>query len=437
MISGLELKKIRKQLGLTQKNVSTNNLSPNLLSMIETNQVELTPQKALMLYKKYIEISLIKNIQITLDFDYLLSQSGEYIILKKAFGICSKLNLSLQNNERVSLLELEDYVSFARSKEIGLLRYFILSNSAEMLNQNSEPLKEQWLTEALDTLKWFSFKDIHHLYEKTLKLLNPLCFNYKGFEKINAYTIFLIDKLNENHLQVDPNLYYNVSLYYSNQKKYTDAYKYFIQYEEKITHLSMNDKFDNLILKSVILSQTHQANEAFNLLELGLKWLEGLEDPCFINYKAIILGNIIYESIVHNFNPYLSKLALYVKELEKIIPTLNLFQVQKRSLYTNLSIGCTKIKALEKSQMYLKMAFEASDSSEEKFNVLHNYLSVCEFNDLDVRLIDSILTIHLNELNLTNREHFLLVLLELVLKTEHEYVHLLITKYIDQLKKKN
>lgn len=432
-----ELKKIRKQLGLTQKDVSTNNLSPNLLSMIETDQVELTPQKALMLYKKYTEVALIKGIDITLDFDLLLSQSTEYAILKKAFNICSKLNVNLQNNQNVSLLELEEYVSFAHSHEIGLFKYFIYTKSAELLIEDSEPLKERWLTEALDILKWYSFKDIHFLYAKTLKLLTKVCFNYRGFEKLTAYTLFLIEQLIENHIQVDSDLYYNVSLFYSNQKKYTDAYKYFIQYEEKATLLSMTEKFDNLILKSVILNQIHQVNEAFKLYEIGLKWLDGLHEETFLTYKALILSNIIYESIVHNFNPYLSKLTFYLNELEELVKSTSLLQVQKRSVYTNLAIGCSKVKSTDKSQNYLKKAFEASVSSDEKFIIIHDYLSTCEINDLDMNLIDEILKIDLKALSITNREHFLLILLEIALKTEHEYARFMLTKYINQLKEKH
>ena len=85
------IKEAREKLGIYKRDLAGENLSKNLLSNIEAGKTNLTPQKALMLYRRFLEISLKKEIFIEVDFDELLYNNDEYNRLKEANSICKML----------------------------------------------------------------------------------------------------------------------------------------------------------------------------------------------------------------------------------------------------------------------------------------------------------------------------------------------------------
>lgn len=433
-MDGKALKNIRKQLGLTQKDVATMNMSPNLISMIETNQVELTPQKALMLYRKYVEVSLIKAIPIDLNFDGLLKETQAYLALKKAYHICMQLNESLSNGESLSLVELEMFVSFAHRNDVGLASYFILVGAANCLDDAFASEKEKWLTDALEFLKWYPFEEVHDLYAKCLNDVTRTCFKDVYMDKLIGYTKYLIDQLNAHDMVVNQNLYYNVSLFYTQRKAYEEAYAYFMKYEEKVTHNTTQEKLEDLIQKGILHCQTNRVADGLALYQYGLKWLHGNKTEDLVRYRAMLLSNIIYEACTYKIDPYFSELNHYIQKLREIEDEVVQYPMQLRSIYTNLGLGYLQLKDYHKASQYCSKSLEIVTSDDEKYEVLNSFYALGKQTYIVPDFVEGLTSLDYNKLSHHNKEGLLMLLVEVALNPQFNDSHSMLTRYIIQLR---
>lgn len=433
-MDGKVLKNIRKQLGLTQKDVATMNMSPNLISMIETNQVELTPQKALMLYRKYVEVSLIKAIPIDLNFDGLLKETPAYQALKKAYHICIQLNENMSNGEHLSLVELEMFVSFAHRNDVGLATYFILVGAAKCLDEPFASEKEKWLTDALEFLKWYPFEEVHDLYAQCLKEVTCTCFKDVYMEKLIGYTKYLIEQLNVHEMIVDNNLYYNVSVFYTQIKAYEEAYAYFMMYEEKVTHSTTQEKLEDLIQKGILHCQTNRVADGLALYQYGLKYLHGNKTEELVKFKAMLLSNIIYEACIHKIDPYFSELKHYIQNLRDIEDDVIRYPMQLRSIYTNLGLGYLQLKDFHKASLYCAKSLEMVTSNDEKYMVLNSFYTLGKETYIVPDFVEGLISLNYNKLSHHNKEGFLMLLVEVALNPQFNDSHSTLTRFITQLR---
>lgn len=429
------LKKIRNQLGLTQKDVADNNLSPNMLSTIETGKSSLTKQKALLLYKKYIEASFTKNISIDIDFDDLLSKNIEYQKYKMANDICSMLRDRVEHKDELSELQLEEYVKFALKTKIGLMRYFILIYSSQLLNEKNKTLKMQWCYKALDFLRWKDFSKISRLYKKALDIVKLLAFREHEYIKLIDYYEFYIQKMMENEEFVKSDIYFNLALFYLNIGDYYSAKTFFDNYKEIAKNVSIENKIEDLITEAVILFKTDEKKESIKLHKMGLKWIEEIGDKNLLYSKLIILSNLILYSIKYNYEVDKDDLMGYTTESYNILNKIFDSVSQKSRIMCSIALGFDYLGDIESSTILFKRAIRFSSTDSTKVERVYDFYNYSKNKVLNELIAETMLSIQFDKLSRKDKNMYMLLLLKMTHDTNlSEYKEELLKK-IDNIEK--
>ena len=152
------------------------------------------PSKALIIYRKCIEIAWTKDVTLELNFDDILKDNDEYNSLKKAHLICSTLKEMQDINDTPDADQLIEFTVFAKENNIGLMRFFILYYCGLLLGKIDEKrLQCKVLFEALDFLKWLKRSEIIGLYEDCLKAVLIPAYRLSEYEKLIHYSNLILE----------------------------------------------------------------------------------------------------------------------------------------------------------------------------------------------------------------------------------------------------
>lgn len=358
---GEMIKKARKMLKLNQTALTNNNISTAAVSDIEKNKVNLVPTKALMIYETLIIASIDLNIEIELDFDDILSDNIKYQQLKQAWKIVLELKSDLEGNIQTSEFELEKYRLLAIRNDIGILKYFILREIAEVSSKNKSYFVKV-LFNALDYLKWENFKTVYEKFDSTLKLVTSSAYQARRLDELINYYEYEKERLFELGMKIEPRIFFNLSLFYEDMLDYNMASKYLERYLEYKTLLCTEDYYDALLGKARLCTKLKKVEEGIKLYDNILLNLSSMD---FKKQQSIALSNILYNIPKLKTKANFDKVESYITQLTDLISDVVVERMFPSKIYLNTAIGYSYINQADACLEYLAKAFSLSKSSSE------------------------------------------------------------------------
>lgn len=426
---GQMIRVARKKLSLNQSDLANNKISRTLISEIEKGNTSLVTSKALLIYKKIIEESYLQKTDVVLDFDSVLKNNFEYIQLKQGEEILSILTKANKEEKNISTFELENYRVFALKSQIGMFKYYIFREIALNAKEDTH-FKTKVLFNALDFLKWNDFEKVYRKYDETLKEVTSLAYKEGLIEELIHYYEYQKDGLIELKEFIEPRIYYNLALFNELLRNYEIAYRYLNTYLDHSSSLKPSDYYDALLGIPRLSTKAGNYEKGIKQYEELLSRIIGDE---FLKQRSIIFSNILFNipKLEKRFETH--KIKTYLEELMNILPEVIDQRDFPSELMVNIAIGHALLENNSQANDFIKKAFEYTDTSELKANVIVDAFNNIEKIDIDF-IVKKIKDISIDAL--PRKDKFMLVLLKLqkrLYKENKKKSIEILDDYIDEL----
>lgn len=429
---GKLIKDTREALGLFQKDLSNEHLSRNLLSNIELGKTNLMPAKALIIYKKCLEVAFDKQLPMTLNFDELLGDNLEYANLKLAYVIYNDLSEMMANTNSASfdMALVQRHVHFAKEKNIGMLRYFILELCGDLFGKyDNKFLQCDAYLSALGYLKWARPETVIHYFKTCYdKVLIP-AYNLEKYDSLIHYLWILIDFQAEVYQEIDPSNYYNLGLFYKVNGDFDKASQYIDQYLNTAVNLKKSIFIDCNILKASMLSTSGDCTGACEIYHHILHTY--VEDE--FNYqKSICHSNTINCIIKNNVTNKEILITTSIQHLIELHDRVLDKTVSVNRLYSNIGQGYAYLLDFKNAKKFFLKSYNSIELDPGRSKIIEllseSYDTYIALDDVDM-IIGIILNIDYSSISEKNRSAFMLLLLKLQM---HLYTNELYSQYKNQ-----
>lgn len=353
--AGEKLKDIRKRYKIKQYELSGNELTRNMISMIETNKAGLTKNTAEILLKNIYRLCEKKSIPCDVTLEYLL-ESDEIQAKKICDSFIKLLNSNpskvFENEFETSLSEIQKLLDTYKLRDKKLTIYLKLSD----IYNNSRDFYKAYLY----SLRAFeNYNDLFNnpeLINLIIKLTN-YCNRLKKYkEALNFSKLAYIYMPN---LPKDKayKLKFNTIRAYKNLKDYDLALKTIDEIENSFKEKLNSDsteKISILIFKANCLCEKKFFIDS---LQIQKRILELTEDN--VELHLVTLCNIIeiYTKIndSQKLKEYIDRSIFYLKEYDKLKN-----KIYSSEIYNTIGLGYYAINKFETSKLYFNKALSES-----------------------------------------------------------------------------
>ncbi|WP_074350933.1 helix-turn-helix transcriptional regulator [Proteiniborus sp. DW1] len=401
---GQNLKRIRKDLGLRQHQIAGEDITRNLISLIENDKATLYDTAANIMARNINKIMSEKNLNIFIKPEDLLNPK-RYNARKKADTYIERLEDDLINKKfDIKSNELNEIEAFLNEWDLTDKKVKIYELLGDIFYASNNSNKEYYYYfKALESS--YDFPNMKGRYKIALKLVFNCIVTGKCDEAINLCKYML---LSQNDI---PDMYKGVFYYNS-----ALAYKKLKEYDNCLNNLDIAKKYiddtsDNfkkiLMLEGISYYETKNYNKALVSYEKFLEILgetNRFDEICatYINIVQIHIKRNDKESILKYFDkimttlPYIDDDSFYLTEIY--------YEISNVFLYLN---------NYEESEKYLNTAL-ASSKKFGMHNLYKKFLGklmelYINTNSLD-KLSDLLKTIDDEIINIRFKEDFILVL---------------------------
>lgn len=393
--AGEKLKDIRKRYKIKQYELSGNELTRNMISMIETNKAGLTKNTAEILLKNIHRLCEEKSINCDVTLEYLLE--SDEIQAKKICDDFIKLlnsnpNKVLEDEFQTSLSEIQKLLDTYKLRDKKLTIYLKLSDIFDDCRD--------FYKAYLYSLRAFeNYNDLFNNPEliDLIIRITYYCNHLKKYkETINFQKLAYIYMSN---LPEDKayKLKYNTIKAYKNLRDYDSALKTIDEIEytfkEKLNSDSI-EKISIMIFKANCLSEKKLFIDS---LQIHRKILELTKDD--VELHLVTLCNIIevYTKIndSQKLKEYIDKSIFYLKEYDKLEN-----KIYSSEIYNIIGLGYYAISKFEMSKLYFNKALNEAKKYKDVDIITSSFeklLSIAiqnnckdEVNDLKNQLIELI-----------------------------------------------
>lgn len=350
---GKKLKQLRKKYGITQNELTRNGLKRTTLSMIETENNNLTPKTGALITQNINEILEERGIDERIDLEYLL-ESIESQIEQKLLEYIEQLD---NDEELVSdVLEKINYykyqlkssiVIFDISKKVGDI-YFKQGRYFEAL--------VSYTTIFEHLLDVYEKRDIHLIFSSIFNCL--ACYYYLRRHKESLGFYKLIEKIIDSFTRTEKFLL--LKLYLATKmelEEYNDCL-------EKLDEVNRKYKMDTMEELELIIIEAEcnlKMKNYYNAKEL-LDFIKKEDDIKLVLF-AKIKEAIIYADI--SDIPNLEKSIDFINEEMDLVDEKNIY---KKELYYDYALCLLKLNRFDLAEKYLLKSIDIYNAK--------NYLSM-------------------------------------------------------------
>lgn len=410
MYLGDRIKRTREKLGLIQMNLQTPNLSRNLLSGIEHNKTTLTPAKALILYKQFIDYSWIRDIEIDIHFDEVLDQNQEYKKLKEANQVCHKLYHMIKHDEMDSLEVDYNILDQYRNVDLGMLGFSIPYFLGQIAYKRKELKRAQKLYyKALDNLIVTRRIDVIENFRDCAYDLLLVCRALNDEKQVLKYYKHIEYMCLASKQEVPAGILYNLSLYSEISGEFEQAISYLNDYSE--LELNTYDRIEARIMKANIYSSMKE------LTKSSAMYIDILstESEISYEYQALCLGNVINDIIDSDSTVYDDNISEYRAKLMDIIKSKT-NTVYNYKQYSSIARSYEYFDDYENAYEYYVTSFKSIDHDHD-FNktitvLLESYATFKKLGHLD-DFISLILKVSIDKINCKSKVQLLTLIAKL------------------------
>lgn len=346
---GKKILNIRKDFKIKQEDITGGDITRNLISIIENDKANLTPQVAKILAYNINEICKLRNIDFSVTEEYLLES-----VVDQAKKVSDDYIKYIKEIPSGAIVVLEDILP---EIDIFLKTYETEEKKAEIYTLIATKYEESKLYQNAYMYNLRAYES--SLDNKiTSDILLKLAFCAKNLLKYDEAIKFYdtANSLNPNIItQYKYEFYYNRAFCYSKQRKYDLALKLLDEFNPNLNDLineSIQKYLDYLLLKGCCLKETNSFNKAINIYKTMLKNINK-ED---FNNKLVVYLNLC--ALYENLDDY-SNLR---KNSSKALDIVNSpeFKFNEDEPYIYYSIGHTlkKLEDLSKAEEHLFKAIE-------------------------------------------------------------------------------
>ncbi|WP_346889938.1 hypothetical protein [Clostridium sp. UBA1056] len=391
--SGQKIRKIRKELKINQKEITGGEITRELISIIENDKSTLTPAVAQIVTDNINRICKEKNIDFSLNTEYLLEDIDSQIN-----KIASKYIDFLSINE--------DDISKDFSKTIEKIESFLIKYDV----REKKMIIYEKLGDIFRRQKKYNESYIYYVkaFENHNGLFNGIRLS-SILQKLGCICIYLRkdkEALDFNNLALMYNynipedlrfkVLHNNALAYMNLKEYDRALLEIKHIENTFKNLTKQYTFSSNVLKVNCLRYKKFYNDAFKLSEYMLSTLDNNDTENIILITVNILD--IYTAIkdIKNVRIYIDKLIYLLNNYDKVKESC-----YASTAYNQLGISTNLINNVELSIEYYKKSIEAArcqrnervllDSLDELLDILIKEKNIEEINSFKNQIIEMIL----------------------------------------------
>lgn len=362
---GDKLKELRKKYGIKQHEISKNDISRNMISMIETNRANLIESTAKILIHNIKEICEKKSMEFDISLEYLL-ESAESQAEKIA-----KEFISLIDANPEKILGKDFQINLAEVTSI-LDKYGLKTHKSILYEKLGDFYKDQYNYHRAYSYYLTAFENYSNLFNN-LNLINLIIGITYCCRKLNKHKESLefnsLAKIYMPDLPMEES--YKIS--YNN----IISYKSLAEYETAINEIFNIEKSFNEILDSNVIRKINvlilKAN-CYTELKLYSKALEVHEQTLIltkdnIEMHLLILVNIldIYTKLndSKNLRKYTNQCILYLNNYSKL-------EKKKYSseIYNDIGNSLYFLKDYDQSKVYLNFAIVEAKK--------YNYIPIIE-----------------------------------------------------------
>jgi HTH-type transcriptional regulator, quorum sensing regulator NprR len=408
---GQKIKDIRKRLGLKQSDIVDGEVTRNLISIIENDKANLTPNVAEIITTNINKICKSKGILFTLDVQYLLESVDTQIntITDKFISYLT----SIQDIGEVELINrIKQIDNFFLHYRLPEKESIIYSKLGEIFGNRKEYIKSYaYYLKALENSN-ISFNS----YD-TMKLFSDiayLCIRLNRFsEALEHINTVLHHSTNLPH-RLYFLLHFNAALAYKKQSLFDKALDAIQNIEKSKMELNPEDKFDLYTMKANCMKEKKYYKAALELhSELFLT-----VDKDDLEKKLIVLCNMLEVYLVLNDKKNIVKLIGTCNEMLGNYDELEI-STYSCQIYYEIGTACYRIGDLETSLKYYNKALNSARIFKNK-----NIISSTLYN---------MLALYINENSLAEVDNFRNLVLEFLdtglLGTEDLVIYKLIKIY--------
>lgn len=293
-VLGDKIKKLRKEKGLTQLDLTDNNISRSMLSLIEnglTNPSMTTLQYIADKLEKPLAYFLVDSYEVSEKCESLITSVEQLAQSKRYEEVIKEINTYNQQS-------LNSNFSYLTNRQSGILHY-LLGLSAFNLNQ-ADSLKYLLKAEAL------LLKADSALYLcKAYYLLGSLMLIEKKYEKMEEYLLkadALISTVTIDNIHFKYKITHNLAFCYYRQQKYKDEIQlinsillYCQEYEVHYNYGNFN------MLLALAYKNNNQINNALECNFTAIRYYDFIMNS-FIKHRCYVNISILYRISKDSYN---------------------------------------------------------------------------------------------------------------------------------------
>lgn len=379
--SGEKLKELRKNYKIKQHEICGNEITRNMISMIETNKAGLTKNTAILITENIKKICKERNIECTVSLEYLLESAEDQAkkIAKKFINLLDSqpqniLNSSLQEEFK----EVQKIIDIYQLKEE---KNIIYKKLGKIFRINKEYYKAY-------TYYLRAFESCTNLFNdpKLIELIIDIgfcCNNLKRFKETLDFNRLANIYMNNIPEDLNYKIKFNNLIALKNLKEYDlmliELKEMEILFQNKL-NLEQMKKINIMILKSNCLKEKKSYTEAISTHKDILSLVNDN-----IEMKLVTLCNLIEIYIElndsKNLKKYIDKCIYLLKDYE-----LTDNKNYSSEIYHDIGLGCYTINDFQLSKLY----FNKSVIEAKKFKNT-NVLLLAMDKLLDMTICDNIL----------------------------------------------
>lgn len=394
---GENLKKLRIELGLRQHEIVGDEITRNLISMIENNKTPLYYRTAKLISNNINKISEERNMEVYISSDDIMNperieakkQADRYI--KELKDYIENKNYDLDGDY---IKEIERFLKDWNIPEKKVIIYELLG---DICYYNKDMQGEyMYLTRALEN--YFINPIRKDIYVVIIKLMANCIYTAKDNEAVRLCNldIMKLDRLPKKH---QATLVYNKALAYKKLKRYDKALESLSELKNYLGEENILELKESVILEGLIYKNIGKEDKAIS------KYKEYIE-LCEDNYQELGLA---YSNIIDLFKDIGDKEKL-LKNREKLIsilPKIPRDDYRLLGIYYNLAGASVYLEEWEDAEEFYNQAFNQSIKDKEKVKRSKIVLSLLELynktgNKEKIFSEDSIIKQHLRGISPTD-----------------------------------
>lgn len=360
---GSYIKNIRQILDIKQKDLTNCNLSKNLLSNIEKDKTNLVPQKAIMIFKTAVEISLSKNIYIDIDFDELLNDNECYTCIKEAYEKCFELKGRIAYKKFLKEEELGEIHSLVRRNTLGMVTFYLYYHAARLV-EHCDVLKLNTYFHALHFLKWQPMAEHLELFKKTLMEVRAMAETHGRYNDLYYFFETLKNAEASYTYRINPSTFMYLGQYAYELNMIKNSIGYLQDYQENIVDQKPEEYFEIYEKLAKLYLINGQKNKALKILTKDLDKLSYKKYlPYEVCYRALIIKHAMGIETYNKDILESSKRLLEINELQQGAMTMLAYEVLLEHLVCD--------DYLKLASKVLDDAYENAKTEKEKCHVLY------------------------------------------------------------------